>query len=85
MYLELAVFIVALLIIIAYFTAIFMLIKAIRIKGHHQQGAAILFFLGFFASPIVLGLYAAALPNCTSANMTASSSTLPSQDEMPEI
>ena len=50
--------------IVAYLMAISMFIDAIKAKGYHRnRGAGILWFLGILLTPVVVGLYAAALPD----------------------
>lgn len=50
-------------IVVAYFVSIAMLVKSARQKGHHRDGSLPLWFMGLFATPIVLGLYVAGLPD----------------------
>lgn len=49
--------------IIAWIFAIDELIKAAQMKGHHKGSTASLWFIGIFATPIILGLCIAALPD----------------------
>ncbi len=55
--------ILGLLIFAAWITGIYLLCNAVNAKGWHKKGDGALWFVGIFASPIVLGLYAAALPD----------------------
>lgn len=43
--------------------AISLLVNAAQQKGFHRNDAGTLWFVGIFASPIVLGLYTASLPD----------------------
>lgn len=43
--------------------AISLLIKAAKEKGYHRSSAGILWLVGIFATPVVLGLYTASLPD----------------------
>ena len=57
------VLIIFILCLVATFMAIAQLIGAARMKGHGQDGTGLLWFIGIFASPIVLGLLTASLPD----------------------
>lgn len=48
---------------IAWLLAISLIIKAAQAKGFHRDGTGKLWFIGIFATPIVLGLYVASLPD----------------------
>lgn len=43
--------------------AISLLVKAAKEKGYHRSSAGILWLVGIFATPVVLGLYTASLPD----------------------
>lgn len=43
--------------------AISLMCDAVQEKGHHKDGTGSLWAIGILCSPIVLGLYAAALPD----------------------
>lgn len=49
--------------LIAWLLAISLIIKAAQAKGFHRDGTGKLWFIGIFATPIVLGLYVASLPD----------------------
>ena len=56
--------VLAVVILIAWILAIAMMIDAGRAKGYFGGGkTGLLWFVGIFASPIVLGLYVASLPD----------------------
>lgn len=55
--------ILLILILAAWLVSISLMVKAAKEKGHHLDGAGKLWFIGIFASPIVLGLYTASLPD----------------------
>lgn len=50
-------------ILVAWIMSISLIINAIKAKGYEQITVGTLWFIGLFASPIVLGLYAVALPD----------------------
>lgn len=52
---------VCVLALIAGLLSINLFAKLAKEKGHFEQGTGILWFIGLFASPIVLGIYVAAL------------------------
>lgn len=54
---------ILLLVFIVWLLAINMLIKAAREKGYHRNSSGILWVIGIFASPVILGLYTASLPD----------------------
>ena len=55
---------VAIVLIVAWIMAIMSLIDAAEAKGWYKnEGTGKLWFIGLFASPIVLGLYVASLPD----------------------
>ena len=51
------------IVLVAWIMAVYHLIKAGEAKGHFKNGAGAFWFIGLFASPIVLGLYIVALPD----------------------
>lgn len=55
--------VIALMIFCVWLLAIHLFVEVAKMKGHHQDGTGSLWLIGLFASPIVLGLYAAALPD----------------------
>lgn len=70
--------------IIAWIFAIDELIKAAQMKGHHKGSTASLWFIGIFATPIILGLCIAALPDRGElAEAKLSDQNLP--DDLPAI
>ncbi len=62
-----AVIVIAFMAFCAWLLAIHSFVEIVRMKGHHQESAGTLWLIGLFASPIVLGLYAAALPDRNAA------------------
>lgn len=54
---------IAFIVFCVWLLAIHSFVEVAKMKGHHQDGAGTLWLIGLFASPIVLGLYAAALPD----------------------
>ena len=56
--------------IVAYFLSIGLLIRAIKEKGHHTQGAGKLWLVGIFGTPMTLALYAIALPDRARGGMS---------------
>lgn len=74
----------------AWLLAINMFIEAAREKGYYKDGGAgQLWFIGIFATPIVVGLYTTSLPDKRLGNAIAASSgdqVAPSiQDELPSL
>ncbi len=60
---EVLLIILGFLILAAWLVSIAYLCNAAKAKGWHENGAAGLWFVGIFCSPVILGLYAAALPD----------------------
>lgn len=71
-------------VLVAWIMAIAMLVKMAKEKGHCRNGAGLLWFVGLFASPIVLGLYVAALPDKKQRKGDANRQA-PTQYELPII
>lgn len=66
--------------------AISKLISAAQMKGHYTAGdTAPLWFLGLFASPIVLGLYTASLPDRSVAAAAAPTPEESLRSDLPAI
>ena len=61
--------------------AINLLIKAGRAKGYSMENAGILWFVGIFATPILVGLYIASLPD----NRTIAGLEKPAEAELPKV
>ena len=61
--------------------AINLLIKAGRAKGYEMENAGILRFVGIFATPILVGLYIASLPD----NRTIAGLEKPAEAELPKV
>lgn len=53
--------IAAVVMIVAGFVAISLFVDLAKEKGHYRDDANILWFIGIFASPVVLGIYVMAL------------------------
>lgn len=70
--------------IIAWIFAIDELIKAAQMKGHHKDSTASLWFVGIFATPIILGLRIAALPDRSELAETKPSDQILA-DDLPAI
>ena len=64
--------------VVAGLMAIDLFINLAREKGHKLDNSGMLWFIGIFASPIVLGLYVAALPSKRSESSSDISRDLPS-------
>lgn len=83
-------FIVLILAFAAWLLAIAKLVEAARMKGHGQDGTGSLWFIGIFASPIVLGLYTASLPDRSASAAPTPGAPIPTtptspRDELPAI
>ena len=61
--------------------AINLLIKVGRAKGYAMENAGILWFVGIFATPILVGLYIASLPD----NRTIAGLGKPAEAELPKV
>lgn len=61
---SLIVLVYLLLVLAAFLASISLFIKAAKEKGYYENGGTgILWFIGIFATPIVVGLYTASLPD----------------------
>ena len=85
-------FSIALLIVVlvAWLMAISLFINAAKEKGYYKDGGAgILWFIGIFATPIVVGIYTTALPDKSGrdaiSNASAGSKAASIQDELPSL
>lgn len=58
----------AICIIAAWFVSIRLFIKSARMKGHYIDGAGVLWFIGIFTTPIILGLYVGSLADRSTNN-----------------
>lgn len=79
-----AVIVIAFMAFCVWLLAIHSFVEVVKMKGHHQEGATTLWLIGLFASPIVLGLYAAALPDRNATVATKAAAPNPA-DELPAI
>lgn len=58
------IFIIAIVVLVAWCMAISLLVEAAKEKGYYRDGGAgRLWFIGLFATPLVIGLYVCALPD----------------------
>jgi hypothetical protein len=71
---------VGIFVLIAWLVAVSMFVEIARNKGVSATGA--LWFIGIFASPLVLGLYVIALPDEKRTQIVANSA---SDDELPSL
>lgn len=79
--------IVGIITFVAWIISIDMFIQAAKEKGYHTDGGTgKLFFVGLFASPLVLGLYTASLPD-KSVGAAAKPTGQPAShvDELPDL
>lgn len=65
--------------------AISLLVNAAKEKGFHRNDAGVLWLVGIFASPIVLGLYTASLPDRGAPAVMAPVTPEDPRDELPTI
>lgn len=65
--------------------AIHLLLEAAKAKGFHRDDAWFPFLVGFFLSPIVLGLYTASLPDRGAPAATMPTAPEDPRDELPAI
>ena len=76
------------ILLIAFFIsllAISLLVNAAKEKGFHQNDAGVLWVIGILASPIVLGLYTASLPDRGAPVATMPTAPEDPRDELPAI
>lgn len=78
-------FFIMILMLCAWILAIEKLINAARMKGHCKEGSGALWFIGLFASPLVLGLYTASLPDRGQAAIADKVSAQSPIDDLPAI
>ena len=78
-------FFILILMLCAWILAIEKLINAARMKGHCKEGSGALWFIGLFASPLVLGLYTASLPDRGQAAIADKVSAQSPIDDLPAI
>lgn len=72
---------IAVVILAAWLMSISLIINAIKAKGYDQITTGTLWFIGIFASPMILGLYAIVLPEKREAMDRAR----PQSDDLPSI
>lgn len=77
--------IIGLIILLGWVAAISYLIDAAKEKGYHQNNSLGLWLIGLIASPIVLGLYTASLPDRGMQQSPQRSADQVLRDEMPQI
>lgn len=76
---EVVFFLVLVAMVAAGLVAISLFVDLAKEKGHYRDDANVLWFIGIFASPIVLGIYVMALSNKSSkASSVDISKVLPS-------
>ena len=73
--------VIVIVMLAAWVVAINLLIKAGKAKGYAMENAGILWFVGIFATPIVVGLYIASLPD----NRTIADPEKPTENELPAV
>lgn len=76
---------IGLALFIVWLMAIYLLVEAAKEKGFHRDGAGMLWLVGIFASPIVLGLYTASLPDRGQTQAPVIEPDRQIRDEMPRI
>lgn len=72
--------VVLIAVVVAFLMATNLFIEAAKRKGHYENGAGLLWFIGIFATPIAVGLYVLSLPDLkdhTEAKQEAVEATLP--------
>ena len=82
--------VLAIAILVAWLLAINLFINAAKEKGYYKDGGAgILWFIGIFATPLVVGIYTTALPDksgreaLSTAGSAAQIASI--QDELPSL
>ena len=82
--------VLAILVLIAWLVAINLFVEAAKEKGYYRDGGAgLLWFVGIFATPIVVGIYTTALPDKRSQEAHSgtgdASRSASIQDELPSV
>lgn len=75
-------FALAIAALVAWLLAINLLIKTGMAKGYSMSNTGILWFIGIFASPIVLGIYIMALPDKSARSQDAQDAPV---EELPSL
>lgn len=80
-------FIISIVMLVAWLLSINLLIKVGAAKGYRMDNSGLLWFIGIFATPIVLGLYICALPdNSPSSNSSSKAAdSVPATEELPSV
>lgn len=79
------VFVIPIVVLVAWLLAINLLIKAGEAKGHALSNKGLLWFIGIFATPIVVGLYIIALPDRRAEAARKAPPASAATDELPEL
>lgn len=79
------VFVVPIAALVAWLLAINLLIKVGEAKGHALSNKGLLWFIGIFATPIVVGLYIIALPDRRAEAARKAPPASAATDELPEL
>lgn len=77
-------FVVVVAVLVAWLMTINLLIKVGAAKGYSMDNKGLLWFIGIFATPIVVGLYVAALPDNRLRSAEEASSAAAAED-LPEL
>lgn len=80
-------FFISIVMLVAWLMSINLLIKVGAAKGYRMDNSELLWFIGIFATPIVLGLYICALPdNRPSSNSSSNTAdSTPAAEELPSV
>lgn len=79
------VFVIPIVVLVAWLLAINLLIKVGEAKGHALSNKGLLWFIGIFATPIVVGLYIIALPDRRAEAARKAPPSSAATDELPEL
>lgn len=79
------VFVIPIVVLVAWLLAINLLIKVGEAKGHALSNKGLLWFIGIFATPIVVGLYIIALPDRRAEAARKAPPASAATDELPEL
>lgn len=79
------VFVIPIVVLVAWLLAINLLIKVGEAKGHALSNKGLLWFIGIFATPIVVGLYIIALPDQRAEAARKAPPASAATDELPEL
>ena len=76
---------IAIIVLIAWIISVYMFVERAKEKNPKITGTGSLWFMGIFASPVVLGLYVISRPDARQRVETHAGSPAAMQDELPSV